>query len=455
LPRFAQDDVLRELNATKVSLERDLERLATEGKRARHPDSLAKSSDLAKVEQKMDEQVEQTARGLQERYRLLRAREANLVQQVRNTERKAYRLEQVASEYELSRTDVESKRRVYDVVAETTEQLSVGAKLILMNNNVATLDRAIVPSVPVKPRKALIIGFGVITGFLLGVVGVLFLDYLDNTIRTPEDIEQSLGVNVLAIIPKFRGASANAIREAYQSLRTSILFSSRDLERRVLLLTSAGPQEGKSSTVKHLAQTLALSGEKVLVLDCDLRRPTAHKHMNVPREPGLTNFLLAGPDASYRTFVRSTTTANLDVLTCGPVPPNPTDLVGSARFRSLVDTARQDYDWVLVDSPPIASIADTLVLASIVDFLVLVIKHNENDRDLIRRCLKRLRETDVRVAGAILNSMDMQGGYSYYYTAYDYGDRKTPDSGDAQGPGSSDRPEADESARPGQRPIAL
>jgi capsular exopolysaccharide synthesis family protein len=299
----------------------------------------------------------------------------------------------------------------------------MSAALMAQNNNVAVLDDALVPTSPVRPRKLMILAFGGFLGFVLGVGAVLFLDYLDNTIRTPEDVENSLGLNVLAIVPRFRGASANAVREAYQSLRTSILFSSRDLDHRVLLMTSAGPQEGKSSTVKNLAVSLAASGDRVVVVDCDLRRPTQHKQFEVPREPGLTNYLLSrDPDTDYRVFTRPTKTASLVVLPCGPVPPNPTDLIGSPTFRKLLAKLRDDFDWVVIDSPPVASIADTIVLASLVDLLVLVIKHNQNDRELIRRSLKRLSDVDVRVAGAVLNSMEMTGSYGSYYTAYDYYD---------------------------------
>jgi capsular exopolysaccharide synthesis family protein len=429
LPRFSEDGVLQELSATKIAIERDLQRLAAEGKRERHPATIARQNDLRKVEEKIEEQVDVLAEEMRANLRLLNARAASLRSEIRRTEKRAYEVERASTEYELAKTDVESKRRVYDVVRERVEELSMGAKLIYMNNNVAVLDYALVPGAPVSPRRKLILAFGAFLGFVLGIGTVLFLDYLDNTIHTPEDIEQTLGLNVLSIVPRYKGSSQNAVREAYQSLRTSILFASRDLERRVLLMTSAGPQEGKSSTIKNLALSLATSGDRVVVLDCDLRRPTQHKHFEVPREPGLTNYLLlSGSDIDYTSYVRPTKLPNLSVMTCGPIPPNPTDLLGSAGFRTLVEHLKRDFDWVLIDSPPVASIADTVVLASLVDLMVLVIKHNENDRDLIRRSLKRLGDVDIRIAGAVLNSMDVGGGYGSYYTAYDYYDKGTEDS---------------------------
>ncbi len=448
LPRFAQDPVLQTLNATKLSIERDIERLSTEGKRERHPEALAKRRDLETVEKRMADQVELLADEMRENSRMLVARDRNLRNDIVRTEEQARKVDRAATRYEIAKTDVESKRRVYDIVAERIEELSMGATLMAQNNNVAVIDGALLPTSPVRPRKIMILAFGGFLGLVLGVGAVLFLDYLDNTIRTPEDVENSLGLNVLAIVPRFRGASANAVREAYQSLRTSILFSSRDLDHRVLLMTSAGPQEGKSSTVRNLAQSLAASGDSVVVVDCDLRRPTQHKQFEIPREPGLTNYLLSrDADAGYAPFARSIGAGNLRVFPCGPVPPNPTDLVGSPKFRDLIAQLRKDFDWVVIDSPPVASIADTIVLASVVDLLVLVIKHNQNDRDLIRRSLKRLSDVGVQVAGAVLNSMEMSGSYGSYYTAYDYYDEAKAGADTDSTGGEGPSPSAEETRR--------
>ena len=259
-------------------------------------------------------------------------------------------------------------------------------------------------------------------GLLLGVGAALFLDYLDNTIHTPDEIEQFLGLSVLAIIPKFRSPEEHGAREAFQSLRTSILFSSGNREKRILLFSSAGPQEGKSGTVELVAKALASAGDTVVVVDCDLRRPTQHKHLDIPREPGVTNYLLDGKDGEFEPFLQSTSTPNLFALACGPIPPNPPELVGTTKFKALLDTLKSRYDWVIVDSPPVANLADTVVLASVCDMMVMVIKHNENDRDLVRRCVKRLRDIDTDIIGAVLNAVDVQGSYynKYYYGNYYY-----------------------------------
>jgi len=421
VPRFSEDTVLAQLNTQKLSLERDLERIASE-KRPRHPEYLATTTELAKVEQKMGERAAQIGEELAEEYRLTRSNATNLKEEIRKAEEAAFEVQQATTSYDLMKGDVENKRKVYDVVAETMNRFSLNAQLINMNNNVSILDKAIEPRVPIRPRKTLTLAFALVAGLLVGIGAVLFLEYLDNTIRTPEDIEQYLGLGMLAVIPKFRDPTGHAVREAFQSLRTSILFSSNNREKRVLLFSSAGAQEGKSGTVEFVAKALASAGDRVIVIDTDLRRPTQHKHLDVNREPGLTNYLLDGKEGEYEPFMQSTATPNLYALTCGPIPPNPPELVGSKKFHNLLVELKERYDWVILDSPPVANLADSVVLSSLSDLMIMVIKANENDRDLIRRCLKRLHDVDVEVAGAVLNAVDVEGSYynKYYYGNYYY-----------------------------------
>jgi capsular exopolysaccharide synthesis family protein len=424
--------VVQSLLSQRLVVEREISNLSAD-MRASHPEYQAKQGDLRVIEERLQEQYDRILEKLHSEYELAKSNEAYLDEQIAETEQQAYRLRKDTSDYELDTSATASKRRVYDVVAETMERLTVGAQLIEMNNNVAVLEEAVVPRYPVYPRKRLSVAFGGMIGLLLGVGAVLFLDYLDNTIRTPEEVEQYLGLNLLGIIPKARPGDEKAEREAFQSLRTSVIFSSHNRERNVLLLTSAGPQEGKSSTTARLARALASAGDRVLVVDCDLRRPTQHTQLRVDREPGITNYLLEADPVSVEPFTQTAEPASLSVLASGPIPPNPPDLIGQTRFRQLIGELKHGYDWVLIDSPPVASLADSVLLASMVDMMILVIKHNENERDLIRSSLNRLREADVHVAGAVLNGVDLgRSDYGYYYYTSDE-ERESRRSGGARG----------------------
>jgi capsular exopolysaccharide synthesis family protein len=251
---------------------------------------------------------------------------------------------------------------------------------------------------------------------------VFFLDYLDNTVRTADDVERYLKLSLLAIVPKDTRDTEGAVREAYQTLRTGLLFSRKNRTQNVVLFTSAGPQEGKSCTTINVARTIAAAGERVVVIDCDLRRPTVHQRLSLDRDRGITNYILSSDGSDWRTYVKATDKPNVFAMTCGPIPPNPAEVFAHERFRQLITELKENFDWVMIDSPPVVSLADAVLLASMADMITLVIKHNENDKDLIRRCVFDLRRVNGNVVGAVLNNVDLERSHykDYYYVGYYY-----------------------------------
>jgi capsular exopolysaccharide synthesis family protein len=182
------------------------------------------------------------------------------------------------------------------------------------------------------------------------------------------------------------------------------------------------PQEGKSSTAANVARALAGAGERVIVLDCDLRRPTQHVHFGLERDHGLTNFLSAPAGTTdWSTYLkRDPKIPSLHVLTCGPIPPNPPDLLGSERFAALIRELRSTYDWVVIDSPPAASLADATLLSAMAEMVVIVVRHNSTDRDLVSRSVTLLRNVGANVIGAVLNNIDINRAWrkDHYYAGY-------------------------------------
>jgi capsular exopolysaccharide synthesis family protein len=205
-------------------------------------------------------------------------------------------------------------------------------------------------------------------------------------------------------------------------MRTGLLFSRKNRNRNLALVTSAGPQEGKSTTLINLAKTMAASGERVVVLDCDLRRPTVHIHLDLDKRHGMTNYILAPEGASWQDYLKNSRVPNLFAITSGPLPPNPPDIFGSDRFAQLLRELKSSFDWVFIDSPPVASLTDSILLASMVDMVALVIRHNQADKDLVRRCVTSLRNVNPNLIGAILNHVDLErSSYrDYYYVGYHY-----------------------------------
>lgn len=417
------DDTLRDLLGTRVELERQLEKVRV-SLRPDHPEFVGVTNELQTVRARMQDRVNVVMENLENRRRQLLDQAAYLTREIRQAQDLSLQVVKATSKYDIVKTDAETKKRVFDMINKTMSEVQISAEL--MTNNVAVLDEATPPLAPIAPRKRLNVAIGAMLGVFLGLGAVFFLEYLDNTIRTPEDVEKYLGLSVLGVVPKMgdEGLAGNrGAREAYQSLRTSIIFSSKNRQRKVLLITSTGPQEGKSSSVANLGRTLAAAGDRVIIIDCDMRRPTQHLHHGIDRDHGLANYLAAPVhERDWTIYPKPVQPANLEILTCGAIPPNPPELIGTERFAELLASARSRYDWVLVDSPPASSLADATLLASMCDMVVLVVQHNRTDRDLVVKTLQQLRSVNPTMAGVVLNNVDFDRSVhkDYYYAGYYY-----------------------------------
>jgi capsular exopolysaccharide synthesis family protein len=420
IPELAKDDTLQKLGSDKAGLERDFEAVKVTY-RPGAPAYQEAESRLEKIKQRIRDQVAVHLGEIRNEYELAVSNESNIRADIASAEQKAFQVGVVTSKYDVARTDAATTKAMYDVIAKTLQEVSVNSELVA--NNITVLDTAIPPTFPVSPNKRLNLVLGFMIGLFLGIGTAFFLDYLDNTFHRPEDIERLLQLNTLAIIPRFDRAQPDSavLKEAYQTLRTALIFLSKNRERKIILLTSVAPQEGKSSTTAHLGRALASAGDKVLLVDCDLRRPTQHVHLGLTRDNGLTDFLAAPqPFMNWRAYAKPSSIENLHVVTCGPIPPNPPELLGSDRFKRFLAEAREAYDWVLLDSPPAVSLADAMLLGEFADLSLLVIRHNHTDRDLVARTLQQLRRVGANVAGAVLNNVDFERAYGKEYTYAGY-----------------------------------
>ena len=214
-------------------------------------------------------------------------------------------------------------------------------------------------------------------------------------------------------MPRYDEDQDSLVTEAYQNLRTALIFARRDERGQVVLVTGTAPQEGKTTTLVNLAKLLAGSGEMTVVVDCDLRRAQLHQRLGLPREPGLTDFFVRKKPVDA--LVRPTTIPNLFALTAGPLPPNPPAILARKQLPELLAELTAEFDWVLVDSPPLASVTDALLLARHADLTVLVVQHNKVDKKLIKRSVNALRKVTTNLLGVVLNAVDVRGHDYYYY----------------------------------------
>ena len=293
----------------------------------------------------------------------------------------------------------------------------------------------------IQGRGRVNVFLGALLGLILGVGAAFFLEYLDRTVRTSSDVESLLGIPVMGIIPRLRrledsveDASAVPVRglplivamdpldpaaEAYRNLRMNLMFmSTEDEPIRSVLFSSPGPSEGKSTTAINFAVMLAQQGQRVLVIDADLRRPSLHRALDVLREPGLTNLLIG--DAEPRETIRPNVLPNLDFLPSGPFPPNPSELLNSKAMGRVLEEMEAKYDQIVIDSPPVLAVTDAAVLAVHTDGVVLVLRSGETEQRTAERSVEQLRRVGVRVFGAVLNEVSAASADESYYLQYYY-----------------------------------
>ncbi len=295
----------------------------------------------------------------------------------------------------------------------------------IQSNNVRLLDRATVPRSPVWPEKRKIAALGLLLGLALGAGFVFLRDYLENTIKDPDEIERYLHLDLLAAVPRYDKDNGHLVTEAYQALRTALIFGRRDDGGQVVLITGTAPGEGKTTTLVNIAKLLAVAGERTVVLDCDLRRANLHTRLGLQKEPGLTDFFVKHRELTD--LIQPTRFKNLFAVTAGPLPPNPPAILGRQSVMDCLEHLRRHFHWILVDSPPIASVTDALLLARHVDLTVLVIQHNKVDKKIVKRSLAALRKVTPNVVGAVLNAIDVRSKSYYYY--YPQQQREKPAAG--------------------------
>jgi len=351
-------------------------------------------------------------------------------------------------QYSILQGELTASRDMYQILLGKLQEVdmsqSVGALSVSIIERAQDLPAG---APPVRPKRALNMAFGALVGVFLGAGLAFFQEYLDNTVKTADEVKQLLGVPLLGVVPAIvepRGGAkgkvdARALRlisnqspkspiaEAYRALRTNIQFSSLDAPARALLVTSGGQGEGKSTTTVNFGSVIAQSGKRVLLVDSDLRRPILHKALGCPNNVGLTSVLIK--EASLGEAVQDTRVEGLSVLTSGPLPPNPAELLGSEAMKQVVRQATEEFDVVLFDSPPLAPVTDSAVLASEVDGVVLVIGAGKTPREICLRAKSLLDNVQANILGAVLNNMQVRerGQYYYYYYhryGYDYGESR-------------------------------
>lgn len=378
---------------------------------------------------------------LKENYLFAQRSEDKLREQLGSLRSDALTEQERSVSYNLLRREADTNRSLYDVLLQRYREVSTVAGVIAAN--IVMLDSAQVPSSPIQPRAMINLMLAAVVGLALAILLVYLRETFDDAIRSPEEVEEKLNTQLLGTIPKLHEGKIpmeeldirnSALTEAYLALRSVLAFATSEGLPQVMMCTSSLPSEGKSTTSLALARGFAAIGKKTLLIDGDLRKPTVHFVLGLPREPGFSDVIVDAVKAEEA--IRDSGRPNLDVLTCGTMPPNPAELFGGDHAATTINRLAELYDVIIIDGPPVMGLADAPLLSSIADGTLLVVEAGRGYRGQAKLAIRRLRANSARIIGAVLTKFDPhQSGYgdayeySYSY-AYSYGqDSKEPPKG--------------------------
>jgi len=420
-PVIAQNGAIQRIKLELQKLEQDRRELSQRYGEL-HPEMKKLAAAIEDARARLQAEVAKVVESVRQEYESALQEERRLAAQYAEAEREAAELNRKSIDYSVLENQAKTNREIYQRLLQQQQELQVASNS--KANNVRLADRAEVPGAPFTPNIPRNLAVALAVGLALGLALAFGLDYLDDTIKTPEDITRRLNIPFLGLVPAVRGERMPLLSgpvphdfgEAYRTLRTSLVFTSGGDKTRVIAVTSAQPLEGKTTTACNLAIVLALGGNRVLLVDADMRRPGVHRALRLHNTVGLSH-LLAG-QARVREAIQRTEDPNLYVLTAGRTPPNPSELLASERMKRLVENlASGPFEWVILDTPPVLAVTDAVIVTPLVSGVVFVLGAEMTRRRLAERALELLSVSKPRVVGAVLNRVNFER-HKYYYSRY-------------------------------------
>ncbi|HEY6129639.1 MAG TPA: polysaccharide biosynthesis tyrosine autokinase [Candidatus Acidoferrum sp.] len=407
---------------------------------------------LKDIDDLLDEQKRKILQTLEIEYNAAQQREALLNDALNEQKGEVNLMAESMVEYNILKRQADANKTMYDGLLTKLKEANIAAGL--KSSNIRVVDPAMVPSTPSRPAKTKNIALSFLVGLVGGIGLALLREYMDNTVKTPDDIESLARLPALAVVPAFTGENGAGLRgrflngsdnnghekrielvaqhlpksqmsEAFRALRTALLLSQADHPPQVILVTSALPREGKTTAAANLAVTLAQLGDRTLLVDADLRKPGVGRLLNMTegKYAGLSSYL-AGVSSLDSVIVPHSSIANLVAIPTGPLPPNPADLLSSHRLADALRELRSQFKFIVIDSPPIMAATDAVILSVLADGVLLVVRSGETPKEAFTRARDLLASVKCRLLGVVLNAVDASAPdyyYSYRYYPYSYG----------------------------------
>lgn len=436
LPEIQDNLVVQQYRINFVALEKARAELESQYG-PRHPKYAAITNQMDAVHKNYVAEIEKILAAEENAYLALLESEKALEKLIEKEKASAIELAKLEIEYRPLSREAANTERMYELITNRQKETSLTG--LIRTNNVRVLDPAVAPKRPVSPRLSLNLTIALLGGLALGLSLAILIEAMDTTLKTQEQVETLLQTPVLGLLPVIGGKAAatpeqqrerdlgvfrdpkSSAAEACRSIRTNLLFLSPEKPLKSLVITSPGPQEGKTTTAVSIAITMAQSGAKVLLIDTDLRRPRVHRAFDIRNDAGISNVIVG--DRKLDDVIQATIVPNLYVLPCGPTPPNPAELLHSERFRRVHEECLAKFEKIIYDSPPTSAVTDPAIVGNLADGVLLVTKAGRTSRDAAIAACRQLTDARANLVGAVLNHVDLNDRaygayYSRYYKAY-------------------------------------
>ena len=436
LPSILENKLIMDLKQAYIQLEAQYMKLS-ETYKPEYPEMIRLKSQMQTIQKRIDAETNKIIISIKNDYELSLRKESLLRQSFEQQKARVIEMKDKSIQYNILKREADTNKELYKGLLQRMKEAGVSAGI--MASNIQVVDQAELPTGPYKPNKRLNILLAAVVGLFLGVGLAFFFEYLDNTVKTPEDVEQLIRLPSFGMVPEISyerrrglesgtsypvelvtfGHPKSMLSEAYRNIRTSILLSFSERPPKRIAISSPNPAEGKTTTVINTAIALSQTGAQVIIIDSDMRKPRVHKIFGEENGVGLSNFLSGNADLD--SVIKKSDVPNLYYIPSGPIPPNPSELIGSKLFKSMMESLGERFDHLILDSPPVLGFADATILSTSVDGVILVVLGGKTPRETLQHAKEVLHQVNAKILGVVINRIDIQrSDYGYYYYRYHY-----------------------------------
>ena len=437
LPPILENKLVQELKQTYIQLEAQYIKLSQSLFKPDWPELKRMKDQMETVQNRINGEIKKIVAGMKNEYESSLRKEILLRNAFEEQKARAMEMQQRAIQYNILKREADTNKELYKGLLQRMKEAGVSAGITA--SNIQVVDQAEMPIKPFKPNKKLNLLLAAVVGLFLGVGLAFFLEHLDDTIKTPEDLQEVIRLPSFGIVPegayeRRRLVDSNnsfpvelatsdypksMLSEAYRSIRTSILLSSSGNPPKTIAVSSPNPGEGKTTTVMNTAIVLSQTGARVIIIDADMRKPRIHKVFGKENGVGLSSFLSGNVD--LEAVIQESKLPDLYYIPSGPIPPNPSELLGSVLFKKMIEGLESRFHYLIIDSPPLLAFSDSVIISTNVDGVVMVVIGGKTPRETLKRSKEVLLQVDARILGVVINRARIRGSeYGSYYHRYYY-----------------------------------